>query len=211
MAIVHEQSPLSLGRNFAILNLDLMTILIDAVKDTPEAQSFISNCIRWNDAVHNKDPRPLTLFTSLYFSNDSQPELAGVHAPFTKLVKGFHPCVKGSPAVEIDSRFAVDDKDTLLQKTRWYAGMGNALEQILKAQNIDTVVISGLSLSGVVMSTVYRLFDLDYTIYVISDNVLELPVQHHIEFARVMLDSLLNKMNIRVISIEEALQALEQS
>ncbi|KAJ3544897.1 hypothetical protein NM208_g2785 [Fusarium decemcellulare] len=188
-----------------------MKILIDSVKNTPEGEAFLSNCIRWNEAVHNKDPRPLTVFISLYFSNDSQPELAGVHAPFTKLVRGFHLCVKGSPAVEIDSRFVVDEKDTLLQKTRWYAGMGNALEQILKAQKIDTVIISGLSLSGVVMSTIYRLFDLDYTIYVIFDNVVELPVQHHAEFSKVMLDSLLLKMNIRVISIEEALQALDQS
>ncbi|EXL71429.1 hypothetical protein FOPG_12819 [Fusarium oxysporum f. sp. conglutinans race 2 54008] len=211
MAKNHEQDPLSFGRNYAVLNLDLMTILIEAVKDTPEGQAFISNSVRWNEAIHTKDHRPLTVFTSLFFSNHSQPELAGCQAPFTKLVRGFDPFVKGSPTVKIDSRFMIDEKDILLQKTRWYAGMGNALEQILKAQNIDTVIISGLSLSGVVMSTIYRLSDLDFTIYVISDNVLELPVQHHEEFSRVLLGSLLAKMNIRVISIEEALRALEWS
>jgi nicotinamidase-related amidase len=36
------------------------------------------------------------------------------------------------------------------------------LEEILRAQKIKTVVISGVRTSGVVLSTVYRLFDLDY-------------------------------------------------
>lgn len=61
------------------------------------------------------------------------------------------------------------------------------------------------------MSTVYRLFDLDYNIYVISDNVLEMPVQHHEKFSAVMLDYLMPKMNLKVITLEEALEALENS
>ncbi|KAL0471354.1 hypothetical protein QR685DRAFT_201410 [Neurospora intermedia] len=53
------------------------------------------------------------------------------------------------------------------------------LEEILRSQNIDAVVISGLTLSGVVLSTVYRLFDLDYKVFVISNNVLDLPAGGH--------------------------------
>lgn len=70
---------------------------------------------------------------------------------------------------------------------------------------------SGMTLSGVVMSTIYRLFDLDYNIYVIGDNVLELPVDHNAEFKKVMLDTLIPKMNLEVISLDQALQALEHS
>ncbi|SPO06530.1 probable cysteine hydrolase family protein [Cephalotrichum gorgonifer] len=197
------------GNHFAILNLDLMTVLIDAVKDTGAGKAFISNCSRWNDAVHQKDTRPLTIFTNLCFSTGT-PELAK-DAPFIRLLEGFGSFEAGSPAVEISSCFAVDEKDVVLQKTRWYAGSGNALEQILRAQHIDTVVISGLSLSGVVMSTIFRLFDLDYNIYVISDNVLELPPDQHPEMSKTMLGTLLPKMNVRVISIDEALEALERA
>lgn len=107
--------------------------------------------------------------------------------------------------------------------------MGNSLEQILKAQDIKTVIIvcdiltlygqgytdirpqSGLTLSGVVMSTIYRLFDLDYHVYVIRDNVLDLPVDQTAAVSNVMLDLLLPKMGFRVISIDKALQALEHS
>lgn len=61
------------------------------------------------------------------------------------------------------------------------------------------------------MSTIYRLFDLDYMIYVIRDNVLELPVNQTAEFTHVMLDMLLPKMGLKVISLGEALQALGNS
>lgn len=61
------------------------------------------------------------------------------------------------------------------------------------------------------MSTIYRLFDLDYNIYVIRDNVVELPADQTAAFSEVMLNMLLSKMNLEVISIEEALQALAKA
>ncbi|KAL6905146.1 Isochorismatase-like protein [Trichoderma evansii] len=203
-------SPLTFGKKYAILNLDFMNILFDIAKTAPEGQQFASNCTRWVDAVHKQDNRPLNIFTTLYFTSPSQAELPDA-APFTKLVNGFATFDEHSSIVKVPSYFNIDEKDIVLQKIRWYGGAGNALEDILKNNNIDTVVISGLSLSGVVMSTIYRLFDLDYNIYVISDNVLELPVQHHKQFSAVLLDYLMPKMNLEVITLEEALQALENS
>ena len=58
------------------------------------------------------------------------------------------------------------------------------------------------------MSPVYRLFYFEYSIYVISSNVLELPPGQHPEMSKAMLETLLPKMNLRVISIDEALEAL---
>lgn len=74
-----------------------------------------------------------------------------------------------------------------------------------------TVSQSGLSLSGVVMSTIYRLFDLDFNLYVIRDNVVELPPTQNTEFSHVLLDMLLPKMGLKVISIEDALEGLSRS
>ena len=68
-----------------------------------------------------------------------------------------------------------------------------------------------MSLSGVVMATVYRLFDLDFNIFVIRDNVVELPVdQQDKEFSKVLLEAIIPRMNLRVISLDEAIQALGQ-
>ena len=130
----------SFGQHYAVLNLDWMSLLIDGIKDTAVGQEFIKNCSRWNNAVHQKDPRPLTIFTSLFFSNPAQTELAK-DSPFARLIQAYGNFEKGSPGVKIDSTFVVDEQDVVLQKTRWYAGAGNSLEQILRAQNIDTVII----------------------------------------------------------------------
>lgn len=132
-------SALTFGKSYAVLNLDFMTILIDAIKDTTEGKAFISNCSLWNNAVHSKDPRPLVIFTTLFFNPG---ELESVKdAPFSKLVRSFGPFAAGTPEVQIASQFTVDEKDVILQKTRWYAGAGNELEQLLKAQDIDTVIL----------------------------------------------------------------------
>lgn len=58
------------------------------------------------------------------------------------------------------------------------------------------------------MATIYRLFDLDFNIYVIRDNVVELPVDQDKEVSKVLLETLIPKMNLRVISLDEAIQAL---
>ena len=133
----------SFGRNYAVLNLDLMSILIEAIEDTDQGKLFIANCTRWNNAVHQTEKRPLTIFTTLFFAHRTQPELVSDgDTPFVKLLDPMRPhFVKDSPAVQIDSRFLVDEHDIVLQKTRWYAGAGNSLEQILQAQKIDTVII----------------------------------------------------------------------
>ncbi|KAI1474725.1 hypothetical protein F4774DRAFT_319859 [Daldinia eschscholtzii] len=132
---------ISFGKNYAVLNLDLMTVLIDVVKDTEEGRAFISSCARWNDAVHKMSlsSRPPVIFTTLFF-NPGEPELAQ-DAPFGKLIRDFGSFAAGSSAVHIAPCFNVDSEDIVLQKTRWYAGAGNSLEQILKARDIDTVII----------------------------------------------------------------------
>ncbi|KAF3225006.1 hypothetical protein TWF192_007291 [Orbilia oligospora] len=200
------------NKNYAILNLDWMTILMDVIKDTPEGQTYITNCSRWNDAVHAKSPRPITIFTTLFFSNKSQPELhKSDKAPFTKQINGYCLFESGSPEVQIDPRFLVDEHDIVLQKTRWYAGAGNALEQILRAKNVDAVIISGLSMSGAVVSTIYHLIDLDYKIYLISDNLIELPATETAKYLNFLLGNLLPKIHVEIISLEEALRALDES
>ena len=145
MATPAESALVACGfsQNYAVLNLDWMSILIEVIEDTDPGRDFIANCARWNEAVHRKPARPLTIFTTLYFTHHTQPELASSReAPFVKLLDTMRPhFVKDSPAVQIDSRFLVDEHDIVLQKTRWYAGAGNSLEQILQAQNINTVII----------------------------------------------------------------------
>lgn len=58
------------------------------------------------------------------------------------------------------------------------------------------------------MATVYRLFDLDYNIYVIQDNVLDLPVDINEAFSKVSFGTLLSKMDLKAISFGEAISTI---
>ena len=156
---------LSFGQHYAVLNLDLINGLVAPLASSPAASAFIKNTATWIDAVHAQSPPPLSIFTRIYFSNARKPEVkpgsgfASVSAPLT---------TANATATQVYPAFRVDEAagDVVLQKTRYYAGTGNALEAILRAQGIDTVILSGVRTSGVILSTAYRLFDLDYKVYV---------------------------------------------
>ncbi|OJJ50304.1 hypothetical protein ASPZODRAFT_13390 [Penicilliopsis zonata CBS 506.65] len=110
----------------------------------------------------------------------------------------------------------------MLQKTRYYAGTPNGLEEILQTQGIDTVVIvSGpiqrlvfARTSGVVITTAQRLFDLNYQVYVIANNTIE-PGDGATVDNNVINDGILQgvfpKMPLNVITIEQAIDALSGS
>jgi nicotinamidase-related amidase len=151
----------SFGKHFAVLNLDLINAIVTPISATKEGRDFIKNTAKWIDAVHEVDPAPLTMFTRIYFSSDLKPELKS-NSGFAELVEGITTEDDNSTAIYPDFEVKQDIGDIVLRKTRYYAGDGNALEEILRAQKIKTVVISGVRTSGVVLSTVYRLFDLDY-------------------------------------------------
>jgi nicotinamidase-related amidase len=139
---------LSFGEHYAILNIDWMSVLIHAVEETPEGKALVSSLTRWNIAIHRKTNRPLTIFTTLAFSR-GQPEVE-INKPFSRLIASFGSFEDGSPNTNIDPRFVVDNNDILLRKTRWSVTTGSNLEQILKAQGIDTVIIVGDKLMRIV-------------------------------------------------------------
>ncbi|KAF5857348.1 hypothetical protein ETB97_005927 [Aspergillus alliaceus] len=90
----------SFGDHHAILNLDRISVLIGAVKDTTEGQALVSNYSQWNDAVHQKPPRLLTIFSTLSFASD-QPQVQD-NTPFARLIAPFGTFENGSPEVQID-------------------------------------------------------------------------------------------------------------
>jgi hypothetical protein len=94
--------------------------------------------------------------------------------------------------------------------TPCYAGSGNALEEILRAQKIDTVILSGLGTSGVVLDTVYHLYDLDY---VIANNTIETPIvaNNPIQAAILGSEGIVGGLGSKDIAIEEALEGLKNS
>ncbi|HEY2700148.1 MAG TPA: cysteine hydrolase [Pseudonocardiaceae bacterium] len=74
-----------------------------------------------------------------------------------------------SPATAIDERIAPQDGDIIVRKTRVGAFSTTDLHEQLRAANVDTLLLAGLSTSGVVLSTVRDGADRDYRIIVLAD------------------------------------------
>ena len=73
------------------------------------------------------------------------------------------------PAREIHTAVAPQDGDIVVPKHRVSAFAGTDLDMILRANDIDTLVLFGIATSGVVLSTLIHAVDEDYKIFVIDD------------------------------------------
>ncbi|MFF1649919.1 cysteine hydrolase family protein [Streptomyces sp. NPDC058240] len=83
------------------------------------------------------------------------------------------------PAAAIHERLTPQDGDILVRKIR-YSGMSTTdLDQQLRERGITTLVVSGISTSGVVLSTVIDAADRDYQLYVLSDGVADPDTEVH--------------------------------
>lgn len=74
-----------------------------------------------------------------------------------------------SPEAQIHDSLEVRDEDIVVRKTRFGAFSTTGLYARLRDLGIDTLVLAGISTSGVVLSTVRDAADDDYRIYVLAD------------------------------------------
>lgn len=203
---------LSFGTHFAVLNLDLINGLVGSVAGTPAGNAFINSTSTWINAVHAHSSPVLSIFTRIYFSNALRPEI-GPSTPFAQTIASLPGNQTASdPATEIYPSFSVNSTtDVVLQKTRYYAGFGNQLENILRSQQIDTVIISGIRTSGVVLNTAYELFNLNYKVYVIIENSIETAPDAGSAIDKAIKEGVIPKLPADVITLEQAMAALKRS
>jgi nicotinamidase-related amidase len=89
-----------------------------------------------------------------------------------------------SPEAQIHELLEVRDEDIVVRKTRFGAFSTTDLVASLHARGIDTLVVAGISTSGVVLSTVRHAADEDYRIYVLADATADPDPEVH----RVLID-----------------------
>jgi nicotinamidase-related amidase len=83
------------------------------------------------------------------------------------------------PAVAIHERLTPQDGDIVVRKIR-HGGMSTTdLDRQLRDRGITTLVVSGVSTSGAVLSTVIDAADRDYQLHVLSDGVADPDTEVH--------------------------------
>ncbi|WNQ10991.1 cysteine hydrolase [Paenibacillus aurantius] len=82
-------------------------------------------------------------------------------------------------ATQIYSAVQPQPGELLVTKRRVSAFTGSDLEAILRARGIDTLVLTGIATSGVVLSTLREAADKDFALQVLSDACLDADPEVH--------------------------------
>lgn len=85
---------------------------------------------------------------------------------------------------QIHEAIAPRDEDIVVRKIRYGATSTRGLHEQLADRGIHTLILTGISTSGVVLSTLMDVADRDYSVYVLSDGVADRDPEVH----RVLLD-----------------------
>jgi len=106
----------------------------------------------------------------------------------------------------INPALGPEGADIVVTKHRVSAFAGTDLEMVLRAKNIDTLVLFGIATSGVVLSTLLHACDADYQLVVIADCCADLDAELH--------EALLKRLfpqRAAVVTAAEFVQALQST
>lgn len=85
----------------------------------------------------------------------------------------------GDQATQVHPDVAPEPGDILVTKRRVSAFAGSDLDMVLRAGDIDHLVLTGIATSGVVLSTVRQASDLDFGLTVLADGCLDADPEVH--------------------------------
>ncbi|GAA2083987.1 cysteine hydrolase [Pseudolysinimonas kribbensis] len=104
---------------------------------------------------------------------------------------------------EVDPRLEIDVEEPVFRKTRVGAFSTTDLDARLRERDIDTLVLAGISTSGVVLSTVRDGADRDYRLIVVADACSDLDDEVH----RVLTQKVFPRQ-AEVVTTAEAVEVL---
>ena len=133
------------------------------------------------------------------------PEISPRNAAFSEIMHSpqYRQMVTG-PASAIHSSVAPAEDDIIVTKHRVGAFTSTDLDMILRAKDIETLILFGIATSGVVLSTVRYASDADYRLIVVKDCCADLDPEVH----ACLLDKVFPRQ-ATVVSTSELLKALK--
>lgn len=109
-----------------------------------------------------------------------------------------------SPAMQIHASLGPLTGEPVVDKFRVSAFAGSELENLLHSRGIETLVLSGIATSGVVLSTLCEAADKDFAVTVLSDACLDADPEVH----RVLTEKVFPRQ-ADVLTVDAWINALE--
>ncbi|MFC4472431.1 cysteine hydrolase family protein [Streptomyces xiangluensis] len=110
---------------------------------------------------------------------------------------------EGDPSTEIHHDIAPQQGDVVVTKRRGSAFSGSDFDLVLRARAIDSLVLTGIATSGVVLSTLCHAIDLDFGLTVLADACLDTDPEVH----RMLTEKLFPQW-ADVVAVEDWLKAI---
>ena len=147
-------------RRTALLVMDYQAGILDRLGD---AEALLS---RAADAIAVVRGRGGQIGYVRVAFDDADYDAVPPHSRFASIGPEMH---SDSPATAIHDRVAPEPGDIIVRKTRVGAFSTTDLDQQLRARGVITLILAGISTSGVVLSTVRDAADRDYQVFVLAD------------------------------------------
>lgn len=97
------------------------------------------------------------------------PEIAGSNLSFGRMKGAADAMAHDQPATQVHADLDPRPDEPVIIKRRVSAFSGSDLDVLLRGADADTLVLAGISTSGVVLSTLRQAADLDYGLVVLAD------------------------------------------
>jgi nicotinamidase-related amidase len=163
----------------ALLLMDFQNGIVERYADRPEVMAPFQRAV--NAARCAEIP---VIFVRVAFRG-GYPEVSPKNKSFSAIVERGGMTI-ASAATQIHESVAPRPGEPVVTKLRVSAFSGSDLQVILRAQGIDTLILTGIATSGVVLSTLREAADKDYRLIVLSDACLDADPEVH----RVLMEKL---------------------
>jgi len=181
----------------ALLLMDFQRMVVDSYAVDREA--LLGRVKRLAVAARNSSAMVIHVVVGF---QRGYPEVSGQNSVFSSL-KAAGLLATGHPTAEIHPELTPQPGDAVVTKQRVSAFTGTNLDVILRSNNIDMLLLTGILTQGVVLSTLRHASDMDYRAVVVADGCSDKDP----EVQRVLMEKIF-PFQARVATVEEVIGAL---
>lgn len=165
--------------NTALLVMDMQNGIVSRFQDHQDMLQAVQKSVE-----HARKHKMTVIFVRVAFSV-GYPEVSPRNKIFATIRQRGGMTISDE-ATQIHASVQPIEGEPIVTKNRVSAFSGSTLELILRAKQIDSLILTGIATSGVVLSTLREAADKDYTIRVLSDACADAdPEVHHVLMEKV--------------------------
>lgn len=188
----------------AFLFLDYEVGILARFPNSTTKTNFLSQSMDWLQAVRDSDHSSAQIMFSNIEFRPGYPEISCYNKQFSP-IPNLNSFISGMPDTAFYPGIEPQEREIILKKSRVSAVYNSELLTLLESQCIKTVVLAGLSTSGVILSTTRQLADMDFVIFIIRDAVMDSnPTVND-----VLLDSVLSSQ-ATILTVDVAKEMLKK-